>query len=48
MKRLTVALFCLATVLVGACTTEAEWTAKMRTVHPDDPRYDFEIPFADP
>ena len=48
MKRLTVLVLFAAAVLLGACTTEAQWNAKMRYVHPDDPRYDFNIPFADP
>ena len=48
MKRLNIILLCLAGVLLGACTTEAQWTRKMQTVYPDDPRYDFSIPFADP
>ncbi len=48
MKRLSVILLFMAAFALGACTTEAQWNAKMRTVYPDDPRYDFDIPFADP
>jgi hypothetical protein len=48
MKRLGVIVMCLMVVLLTGCTSEAQWERKMRYVHPNDPRYQYYVPFADP
>lgn len=47
MKRLGVIVMCLMVVVLTGCTSQAQWDRKMRYVHPNDPRYMFDMPVAD-